>query len=460
MSMHRFKIALTRLSFGFAITVFQSCIFQTKDDRVAGGAEDFPNTVALGKAASGHISEHPEWNQFSIIPSAYPSFAEAESLVVNPDPIALGKSSIANIADSVIWDYSDSATLGIVRRIHLQESITRVHRDTSVFLFVGKSNDSNAALGIRLEARGVDSLKISGRVQTYRYENLDSTGGFDRGTFNESSRESLLGTVKLRSLILLPGPDGDLRNTSDNRPAYFAFARTLPIIGASSDTLEAFQFKDADGDGTLWGDGDSGIVDFQQKNFNLKSRPTIKLTIQKIRLVLFKKELKPYPIRFQENRIEMDGKEVAFSITGTRTDSLFNPGDTAWISVHVAYPTAANQVEKHSRYRIKLGSKTFQNSDRQLLGYTTATTWKNNSLLSTHFKLVPDLPVFANELSITGDIELGASFTNGDEVKGQGRYADSHFNIELILTSKEGIEKKFHTQWDAHGNLLSQIRLK
>src|SRR3954469_6457396 len=83
-----------------------ACIFST-EEKVAGGAQDFPNTVSLGTAASTHIEDHTGWDQFSVIPSSLPTFADAESLVVAPDTVSaspkIAAAGKAALADTLYW---------------------------------------------------------------------------------------------------------------------------------------------------------------------------------------------------------------------------------------------------------------------------------------------------------------------------------------------------------------------
>ncbi|HKP94701.1 MAG TPA: hypothetical protein VJ385_02990, partial [Fibrobacteria bacterium] len=50
------------------------CLFSGDGKVAQGGAQDFPNTVSLGLAASSHVSDHTGWDQFSVIPSSLPTF--------------------------------------------------------------------------------------------------------------------------------------------------------------------------------------------------------------------------------------------------------------------------------------------------------------------------------------------------------------------------------------------------
>ncbi|GEM_PF-2563662 len=465
---------------GCLLTVLSGCLFSTNDPnngRVAGGAEDFPNTVAMGAAMSDHVSDHTGWDQFSVIPSALPSFKEADSLVVAPDtasPIlakqaaapALGKAAagqaklLGSAKDTVTWDLSDTATLKVARRFHVLDGLLKIHRDTTVFRYDAKAKDAIAGNELILLSKGADVFKISGRVQAYRYENLDSAGGFDRAVFydriplaNSAFRNNLL--------VMLPGPDGDIATKEDNRPAFYSSTLLRPAADGSggTDTTEFFSISDADGDGALWGDGDSGVVDFKQKTPKPLFRPTVDLVVQKMRAVLYKDEQKTYPISYSETRTENDGKKVVFSVKGTRADSSFGPGDTTWVSVHTDFPAGSRLVEKHSRYKVVLGGQPKRYQDNKLLKYTLSATWNLDSLTTTSFTLTPDQPVFSKNLDITGDLSVDLGFPDGATGIAVGRFQDKHIDVDFTRRSREGKERRFHIRWDAFGKILSQIRL-
>jgi hypothetical protein len=443
-----------RFLLGLCLVILQACLFQTKDERVAGGAEDFPNTIVLGAAVSGHISDQADWDQFSSIPSTLPSLSESDSLIIAPDSTALAKTT-GVISDTIIIDKSDTLTLGVVRRIHLQENILKIHRDTTVYRYDAKAKDNIIGNEHKLLSQGTDEWKISGRITTYLYQNLDSSGAYDRGTFFEHL-PALGSTFKDKRLIMLAGPDGDVLSKSDNRPTYFSFAQIKQSLGLPSDTLESFEITDADGDGTLWGQGDSGIVNYRQKQPNPLLRPSVSLISQDMRAVLFKDELKTYPIAFQESRIEKDGKTVKFSVKGPGPDSVFSPGDSVWISVDKIYAPESRLVQKHTRYLVILGSQPKHYQDNKLLRFTLEASWQKDSLFVTRLIFTPDQPVFSKELSQNGNLEIMADFANGESAIATGRYQDKHIEVELTRKFKDGKEKRLHILWDALGRLLSQ----
>ncbi len=469
-----------------AALLFSGCLFST-DTKVAGGAQDFPNTVALGTAASSHISDHTEWNQFSVIPSALPSFQSADSLVVPPESLyakakigagagaGLGKSGAsesqqgatpsgtfgaAAITDTNWLDLSDTATLKVGRFIHQQESLLKTKGDTVTFKWNDQARDKVIGNELLLEAKGAEQWKASDRRDAYRYENTDSAGGFDRAVFSDRLPAILPAGFRYHLYIMAPGPDGDIATKADNRPVYYAFARTKTMAGAPADTLESFDIVDADSDGTLWGAGDSGVVDFRQKTPAPALRPSVESATQKMRAVLFKDGQKTYPISFKESRVEKDGKKVAFSVKGYRggIDSTFNPGDTVTVTVHVDFPDDSKMIEKTTHYKVILGNAPKKFSDNALLKYTLEAVWRKD-LATTKLVFTPDKAVAADELSITGGLSFSADFGNGHTAEAEGRFENKIIDVALTDLRADGKLRHFRINWDALGKVLKQVSL-
>src|SRR5207237_920923 len=140
---------------------------------------------------------------------------------------------------------------------------------------------------------------------------------------------------KYKLLIVLASPEGKFDVQAGARPAYYAYARTRTVDGAAPDTTESFDITDADGDGVLWGAGDSGVVDFKQKTPK------------------YKVELGGEPKRFADNKLLHYGLEA----TWRKNDSLvttsftFAPSQavpSAQLSINGALDLSAALANGHS----------------------------------------------------------------------------------------------------------------
>ncbi|HLP41050.1 MAG TPA: hypothetical protein VK465_06050, partial [Fibrobacteria bacterium] len=369
------------------LSALTGCLFED-DDKVAGGAEDFPNTLAaLGGSTAGNIAAHGEWDQFASMPQL--DVAQADSLVVGPgevglptakagaSPAAKGSATIAAAvtAAETVLDLSDTATLGVGRIYFRDEGLLRVRTDTVVFLWDDKARDSVRGNETLLEKRGSELLKARFNLKAYRFENLDSTGGFDRAVFHEADLKAATGAVHHKALVVMPGPDGDFSARADNQPVYYATARTL-----AGDTLDILEVTDADGDGRLWGAGDSGLVDARYRLTEPALRPTVAQVTQRLKAMLFKEAGRSYPVAFSETRLDKDGRKVGFSVRGFRggADSTFGPGDTVVVTVRTTPPpnSQARFLERIARYRIRLAEEPGRFAGNTLLHFTMETTWR------------------------------------------------------------------------------------
>lgn len=468
--------AMLSAAFAFSVTL-AGCLFST-DDKVAGGAQDFPNTVVLGVAASSHIADNSEWDQFGNIPSTLPSFRSADSLIVAPESLyarakaagaagagtaGAGNGAKAALYDTTWFDLSDTASMQVGRLIHQQETVLKIKGDTVTFRWNELARDGVPGNELLLEAKGAELWKATERRQAYRYENADSAGGFDRGLFFDRLPTLLATDFRYRLYIVDPGPDGSMAAQADNRPVYYAFARVrnTSASGGAVDTLESFDIVDADGDGTLWGAGDSGVVDFRQKTPEPALRTSVASLTQKMRAVLFKDEQKTYPISFRETRVDKDGRKVVWSVRGFRNgiDSTFAPGDTVAVTHHVEFPDAAKLVEKTARYRVILGDAPKKFSDNTLLRYTLEAVWRKD-LATTTFVFTPDAPVPSQELSIAGDLEFTADFGSGHTAEAVGRFEDKIIEVVLEDFRADGKTRRFRINWDALGNVIMQSALE
>ena len=455
------------------------CIFDTKDTRVAGGAEDFPNTIStLGVTTSDNLSSNAEWDQFSNIPAV--DLKEGDALVVDPQAKAAAASASAVTAplaksgatqsasakgDIVTWDYSDTLSKGIARRFTFREvillgEIVKVKTDTTIIRWNDQARDSVPGNELILESRGGELVKRNNQISAYRYENTDSSGGFDRATFYERTPKPS-GAVAHKLIVVKPGPDGDFGTAADNRPIYFGTLHTL-----DADTLDAFEVVDADGDGLLWGDNDSGLVDVRHKQTDPLLRPSVATFGQKMRAVFFKQGGKTYPVTYSETRTDRDGKQVFFSVKGFRSDSAFGPGDTVTVTVRTTpSPDADTRIEDRTgRFRIRLTPTPGEYARNQLLHFSMETRWRQGSfprgkVISTRLTFVPDEPLMAGDLTLTGKVQVEAEFVDGTTGTASGRFENKQLQMDLDEL-KAGVKlRRFRVRWDAAGQVLSQEKL-
>lgn len=466
-------------AFVLGTAALTGCIFETK---VAGGAEDFPNTIAsLGATASEDVNSHADWDQFSNIPAI--DLKDADSLVMGPPakagaqapvlaksgapqasgaaPTATGAASRETAPADTTFDLSDTATLGVGRRYIRDENLVRVITDTVIFKWNEKARDTIRGNEYLLMNSNAE-VRRSGFIKAYRFDNLDTDSGYDRAVFYE--RNPRLGEIFHHKLFVVkPGPDGDFAARADNRPVYYATARTL-----GADTLDAFDVSDGDGDGQLWGDNDSGIVNVRSLQTDPAFRPAVARYTQAMRAVFFKTGGKTYPIAFQETRTDRNGRKVVFSVKGPRADSAFGPGDTVTVTVKTtAGPDEEVRfLEKTSRFRIRLSSTPGQFASNALVRFTMETRWREGAfrrgqVIGTRITFTPDEPLTSGNLVLTGAILIEAEFADGTTGSAAGFVKDKRIEVDLTEL-KAGLKlRRFRVSWDAaaDGKVLSQERL-
>jgi hypothetical protein len=342
------------------------------------------------------------------------------------------------------------------RRFIRDSGLARIQTDTTVFRWDDQARDGIRGNETLLESRGGRLVKgVLFHLDAYRYENLDSAGGFDRGTFYEADLKAT-GALHHRLIVVKPGADGDFAAKSDNRPVYFATARTR-----AGDTLDVFEVTDADGDGQLWGENDSGLVDVRHRQTDPLLRPAVKSFTQRMRAVFFRQTGKSYPVSYSETRVDRDGRKVTFSVRGYRNgaDSTFGPGDTVTVTVRTM-PAAESESrfeERTARFRIRLADAPGHYAGNTLLRFSMETKWREGAfrkrpIVSTRLTFIPDAPVPSGTASVTGKVEVEVVFADGGTatLDGalEGTLADRRLTgrkVRLVGGPRSGV---FRVVWD------------
>jgi hypothetical protein len=338
------------------------------------------------------------------------------------------------------------------RRFIRDSGAVRIQTDTTVFRWDDKARDSIRGNETLLESRGGRLVRTPLHLEAYRYENLDSSGGFDRATFYEADLKVATGAVHHKLIVVKPGADGDFAAKADNQPVYFATARTR-----GGDTLDAFEAMDADGDGLLWGENDSGLVDVRHRQTDPFLRPAVKSFTQRMRAMSFRQTGRTYPVSYSETRLDRDGRKVSFSVKGWRdgSDSTFGPGDTVTVTVRTTpSPESESRVEERTaRFRIRLADAPGLHAGNALLHFTMETRWREGAfrkrpLVSTRLTFIPDAPVPAGTASVTGKVKVEAVFADGGTGTLEGSLADRRLTgdkVRLVGGPRPGV---FRVVWD------------
>ncbi len=106
-----------RLLACLTVWTFMGCLFDSGGDQVAGGGEDFPNTVQpLGKVASSDISSHTQWDQFQGIPQPPNAQAAADSLSISA-LLKTAAQSVDTVQDYTVERQTEQGDLQVYLRV-------------------------------------------------------------------------------------------------------------------------------------------------------------------------------------------------------------------------------------------------------------------------------------------------------------------------------------------------------
>jgi len=427
----------------FAVGIlFSGCLFD--QERVAGG-EDFPNTVTvLGKVASDGIASQSSWDQFQEIP-VLPDLKAGDSLDLIPpaSPAALPKGS-GSFADSILWD-SSTIALGYFRKIVIQDSVLKLkfRHDTLTYRADGDTVPGNEIL---LGATGFALTTLPYKMKVYRIVNLDSAGAPDQADYGEIVR-ALDSTQRFQHLRVF-GMNGVYASAADRRVMEYSFLRLR-----GSDTLDWIQALDADKDGTLWGAGDSGVIELRYQGH----LPSAKLHVERMSLSLrakiYGKGASSVPLLYHDSRLLKNGIATVFHVQGTGADSLMRLGDSALVTFDQIFPADASIVESHGRFRVLLGAIAWRFYDNQMLGFELDRSWRAGPIRHAVLTYAPDAPIRPGQLDPAGNFLLSLGYEDGATGEVNGSFRGGNLNADL-LELRQGLRKAFRLVYDARGNLL------
>jgi hypothetical protein len=263
----------------------------------------------------------------------------------------------------------------------------------------------------------------------------------------------LLGILRIRHMRVDPGPDSLLATRSDNRAAEYEFLRLF-----NQDTLDWVRVLDADGDGLLWSDGDSGRVELRARYRAPAWKPQVESLSLSLLLNLYARGDSSVPLQYQESRRHWDGTTAAFAAKGARPDSLLRPGDTALVTFEKFLPAGADLADSRARFLVRLGAAPWRFSDNALLRFDLLRHWRIGVIRMLTFAFVPDSAVPAGRLDLTGSFSLSASYDDGGIGDASGTFDGA--DIRAILDElRAGARKSFRLRYDATGRLLERDSL-
>lgn len=349
------KVALMVVFLAFA-----GCWFDS-GTQVAGGAEDFPNTItALGKVAAADISSHTQWNQFQGIPQP---------------------PNVQSIADTLLTPWLSKVA---------------VKSDEATVLSDGSTDRYTVEHGMN-----GDSLQV-------RITKLDN---------------HIVGYERLRTQY--------------------------------GDTLEWTRLHNVDGTGTLWGDGDSGVVEMLYINKSPFLMPQVAHRALTVKARIYHKGDSSVLLSYQERDSLNNGTLTVFKARGIRGDSALIPGDTALVTFEQTPSVAARLMTSKSRYIVRLSAQPWQFGSNALLRFTIENRWRSGVIRHSVFDFTPDTPVVSGHLDIRGNFKD----TTEDQTGAIG-YLRGNFNGDTIQVDmrelRDGKNKNYRMVYDSQGEIRRQ----
>lgn len=468
----KFYSALLVFALALASAFFTGCLFSTKDERQAGGAEDFPNTLeVLGKAAIAQIETQGEWDEFGNMPSAVNGLSEWDSSLTDSETVSpriklgLAKKT-AMQADTVFWDMRDT-TQGYVRRIYVRNGLgVQRDEDTLVFAYdeAFKANDYSA---VTVLARHGRSVRLAG-IKAWSFTDGDAVKGVDQGNltyvanFAQSVRSHFI-EVRVDSTV---GAQSGLAmaNLTLLRDTLFAVDRLMQwrnfepvsyrfVRVRGADTLETLVLRDADGDGRIF-KGDSGWVSLVHVTVAPPLRPSIVQTLQRSRGWLLREDLRFIPRFYHERREERDGKTVDFRVRGLGLDSAYAQGDTLVVDNEVNWPEPAQLASRRDVYRVLLAEPTSGLKNRMLQAIAVW-NWRSGLLQQSRLVFRPLQPASAGQLQVEGKVTMTLVYTDGRTGELDGDYTREDLNARYT-EAQAGSQRRFKVTWDKFGQLRSR----
>lgn len=286
-----------------------SCTTSTPE-RSAGG-EDFPNTLeALGRALAEGVDSSAAWNGLDEASTAAGSSVYPDSSGAIAGRLAVGE-CVEDSGAGLLpggWAWMRSTRCADDGGI-LRDSMVIRPSDSLIRLFVQDSTGSNGLVR---------------RLDIFR---PDTGDGFRQKGWSGLVRIETIGIRgRWRSrgeVVLDAGPDLDWDTESDNR-----LWRGGHLTLRGSDTTDSWTVVPWPETGApLWevASGDSGTAFLRRKQF----LPSGAVRTEGSLLTIFRHDSLNYPRRFHSETIWSPTLWILQSITGSRPDSSFRPGDTA-----------------------------------------------------------------------------------------------------------------------------------
>lgn len=441
---------------GFVLTLglalFVACSTAT-GPQAGGGGNDFPN-AALGKKVADNLAGYQNWEQALGAPAAVPGPGAGSCVPLPQVPLTgLGKRTAGGV-DSLTWDMSDTATLGVYRLYHVRFDDTATTRDTAVFAwddFARDTIDDNERI---VSLNGLSVATGTDRYSRFQYSDADGDGiiGETQGRFNAARVVWTVGWgrtyVAITDMTVDAGADNDFNRDDDNR-----ILASSVVSLSGSDTLMRYTFSDADGDSVISGkDTDSCLVDMELITNSLGLGAVSARSWSRARFWVFPNDsTQNYPVLWRTVEQLRSGRTTELTVYGPRADSTFYPGDTAVVLL-VVRPEPGNVViVDTTRMAVVLGPVARDSTDDALAGvYSHIVRPDGTGEKDVQFSFTCSPAILDGEEPLAGSISMRIENDDSSVEHLEGAYNADGISAAYTAPNGDG----YDVLWDRSGEVI------
>ncbi len=443
----RFLLAATLLSIGCS----------TSPNSLAGGGTDFPNShttaAAMGKNLSDNIASGNQWGDSVALADTLPDPAGGVPLTAPafPSSGSLSKAAVAaaGTGQTLTYDLSDTATLGIVRALYSLASDSLTENDTIVLLYDAAYRGGVPANYHIYSYRGEKIFAAIAIDQRYSYTDADgdsiinNKNGLPNRTAITWTSTDASGTVTVIDLTIDGGGDDDLTTAADNR----ILASRIGRFGKTGDTLSLTTFIPYKGDSVIFDpkNPDSCLIRFLTVDTTVSGNRKTGEAI----MVAFAANPSGNYVAYLAARIVFPGGRTVFHrVRGMHADSLYFAGDS--VIAERVVDSALVSMTDTLRFTFIKGPDPLDNSLNRLLAVHRHVTRpavdaaeRERIFTLTIDSLPPD------QAPVSGPLYLRQLFSDGYWVQLDGSFGSQ--TITGDFTDSQG--KAGTLTWDRSGNV-------
>lgn len=252
---------------------------------------------------------------------------------------------------------------------------------------------------------------------------------------------------------IVAGVDGIFNTKADNRLTKYEALRT----SEDEDTLEWTHLQDGDGDGVLFGKGDSDVVEMSRVSFSPPLQPQVERRSVTLTAKVYHRGDSTVLLSYSEKNLLKNGALKIFTAKGIRGDSLLKHGDSALVTVDLTPGPDDALQNSHGRYFVRLGVKPWKFSDNALLNFNIENRWRSGVIRHSRIEFNPAEPVLSGHLKIHGNFTVSAEGEDGSTASVTGILKGDTLQAEMSEL-RNGKRSRYRVVYDSHGEVKERFR--